>query len=112
MIAFYFFLLFLLIIDLKPRITLNKQNRDYISKQSCTTIKGIFVTLVFFRHFRGYITPSENWQDHLFVLLDSRSSQLIVTMFFFYSGFGIIQNIKKIVIILEIFLKKDFYLHI
>ena len=94
MVIAYVALFILLLIDVRPKFLGANYNPEYLSYDTSLVIKGLFVVLVFFRHFRGYITLSDSVFDHLFVLLDSRSSQLIVTMFLFYSGFGIYERVK------------------
>ena len=95
MIFAYIILFALFFIDCKPQFIKNGINERFLEKEQTLPIKGVFVLLVFFRHFRGYVDMDYGVLNHLFVLLDSRSSQLIVTMFFFYSGYGIFEQIKK-----------------
>lgn len=95
MIVAYVVLFVLFLIDCKPRFVKCGTNSLFLSKEQTTPIKGIFVILVFFRHFRGYVDMDHGLLNHLFVMLDSRSSQLIVTMFFFYSGYGIFEQLKR-----------------
>lgn len=93
---FAFVLLFLLIlIDCRPKLYLNSFDEEYITPPPSNTlpIKGIFVILVFFSHFKTYI-PLTNKFDQPFVTVCNILGQLIVTMFLFYSGFGIMQSIK------------------
>ena len=95
MIFAYIFLFILFLLDCKPHYFRNGINKNYLSKNETLPIKGIFVILVFFRHFRSYVDMDHGLLNHLFVMLDSRSSQLIVTMFFFYSGYGILEQLNK-----------------
>ena len=68
---------------------------QYLSRDATLPIKGMFVVLVFFRHFHQYITLSNSLFDRMFEFVDNYSGQLIVTVFFFYSGFGIYESIKR-----------------
>lgn len=68
-------------------------NDDYISHTQTLPIKGLFVILVFFRHSNDYIATTSNL-DILFRVIDYNLDQLIVTLFLFYSGFGIYNSIK------------------
>lgn len=95
MIFAYIFLFVLFCLDCRPKFIRQGTNQNCLSKNETLPIKGLFVILVFFRHFRGYVDMDHGLLNHLFVLLDSRSSQLIVTMFFFYSGYGIFEQLKK-----------------
>lgn len=66
-------------------------NFDYITKESTLTIKGFFVVLVLLSHTRGAY-PHEI--DYLSNFVLKNIGQLMVTMFFFYSGFGIFESFK------------------
>lgn len=68
---------------------------QYLSKDRTLPIKGLSVILVFFRHFNQNVSLNNNVYDHLYWYVNSRSGQLIVTMFLFYSGYGIYESIKK-----------------
>lgn len=94
MIIAYVVLFILFLIDCKPRFVKCGINASFLAKDQTAPVKGLFVILVFFRHFRGYVDMDHGLLNHLFVMLDSRSSQLIVTMFFFYSGYGIFEQLK------------------
>ena len=95
MIFAYLLLFLLFIFDVRPKFNKNGINLSFLSKYETLPIKGLFVILVFFRHFRGYVDMDHGLLNHLFVMLDSRSSQLIVTLFLFYSGYGIFEQIKN-----------------
>ena len=91
---FFVAVLFLLIISGAEFSKQNEFNKDYISRAGTTAIKGIFVILIMFSHGKGYIdvggkfdVPYLKMQDHL--------NQMIVAMFMFYSGYGIMESIKK-----------------
>ena len=67
-------------------------HRDYCSVEKSTALKGVFVMLVFFQHFRTYITPEET--DFVAVGVSEFLGQLIVVPFLFYSGFGVMESIR------------------
>lgn len=67
-------------------------HRDYCSVEKSTALKGVFVMLVFFQHFRTYITPEET--DFMAVGVSEFLGQLIVVPFLFYSGFGVMESIR------------------
>lgn len=58
-------------------------------------VNGVFVMLVFLRHFKEYIVCG--YYDRIFWIVDGLLDQLIVTTFLFYSGYGIFlsQKTKK-----------------
>ncbi|MBR6476984.1 MAG: hypothetical protein IKS85_00920, partial [Lachnospiraceae bacterium] len=68
---------------------------QYLIKDAALPVKGLFVILVFFRHFISYVTLSDSIFDKVFYRMDRLTGQLIVTMFLFYSGYGIYESIKK-----------------
>lgn len=93
MICFYVGAFILCLIGIKSY--LKDFNNEYISRSSTFSIKGIFVILVFCRHFNQYVSWGDNILDKLFLTVDGFLGQLIVVMFLFYSGFGIIKQIQN-----------------
>ena len=73
-------------------------NQDYISKEQCNAIKGIFILIVFVRHIwpylRNYGYEFTSPSDSIFMWIDRWMGQLIVVAFLFYSGFGVMESIK------------------
>ena len=65
---------------------------SYMSKEQTESINVFFVLLVFFRHFAQYISYGK--YDFVFQRIDMMLGQYIVTMFLFYSGYGILYSIK------------------
>jgi hypothetical protein len=55
------------------------------------SIKGIFVWLIIFCHKSGY----GNHNNYLFKTIIGHLGQKVVSMFFFYSGFGILESFKR-----------------
>lgn len=72
----------------------NEFNKDYISKDSIQPIKGIFIILVLLSHSRNYTTFGGVY-DKPYLALQNHLGQMIVAMFLFYSGYGIMEQIKK-----------------
>lgn len=78
-------LVLILMIGFRSRIV--TFNTHYLSRDTTAAVKGVFIIIVLLSHQRGYISLGGvlneiyNW---FFVHL----GQLMVTMFFFYSGFG------------------------
>ncbi len=72
----------------------NRYFDDYMSIEKTTSINGIFVIMVFLRHFSSYV-QYVNFIDYPFVIINNGLSQLIVTTFLFYSGYGIMESIKR-----------------
>ena len=72
-------------------------NENYLDKKYTNTIKGIFIFFVFIRHFLQYKLNMPNWNniDTIGRQINNKMVQLIVTMFLFYSGYGVMESIKK-----------------
>lgn len=69
-------------------------NDGYISKENSTAVKGIFVFLVFMSHFTQYYEMTTAF-DEPYKEIKNYLGQLVVTMFLFYSGYGIFESVKK-----------------
>ncbi len=68
--------------------------KEYISKSTTANIKGIFVILIFFSHYTQYVTLGGPYDD-AYLALRTHLNQMVVVMFLFYSGFGIMRSIQK-----------------
>lgn len=78
---------------LKVNLT-EKITDEYLSFDNTQSIKGIFILLVFFSHFNSYVTFNNSWNT-MYVGIVSIFGQMMVTLFLFYSGYGIMESIKK-----------------
>ena len=60
---------------------------DYLSVPKTTSIKGLFAVLILLSHVRGYgvFTSGTDLGSTVLTIL----GQMIVVMYFFYSGYGI-----------------------
>lgn len=67
---------------------------DYMSISKTTAIKGLFVILVLLSHFSQYVELN-NVYDKPYVLMQRYLSQMIVVMFLFYSGYGMMEAIRR-----------------
>lgn len=92
----FFFILILLFIIFNEIKFASKDTffADYLSKEKTNAIKGIFVILIIFNHSSQYIQLDGNW-DMPYVVLKEHLNQMVVAMFLFYSGYGIVCSIKK-----------------
>ena len=67
---------------------------DYMSPEKTTAIKGIFIIIVFFSHFNSY--ADFTWSGDLFYeRIVKAIGQWMVTLFMFYSGYGVAAQIDK-----------------
>ena len=64
---------------------------DYMAIDDTNCIKGVFVWIIIFSHKRSY----ENKNNYLHHKITKSLGQKMVSMFFFYSSFGICESIKK-----------------
>lgn len=69
-------------------------NTEYISIKQSNVIKGIFVLLVVLKHGSSYLNLN-GILDGPYKSFDSHLGQMVVSMFLFYSGFGMIKSIMK-----------------
>lgn len=97
--ALFYVLRFLLVIS---RLTYSQQGfyADYLSFDTTNAIKGIFIALVFIKHATPYILNSgyvfdDSILSRAFLFIDAQVGQWIVAMFLFYSGYGIMESIRK-----------------
>ena len=95
MIILYLMAFLLLVLPIPVISAKGEFNESYLSQTNILPIKGFFTLLVFFRHAKGYFDFDDGLLDSSFLLADRAMAQLIVAMFFFYSGYGIYENIKE-----------------
>lgn len=89
------YLLFIVILSLIGiKIFIKDFNKNYMSKESTSCIKGIFILIVFYSHLVTY-TVIQKSKDFMMLNLRNFLGQLMVTMFLFYSGYGIYESIKR-----------------
>lgn len=70
-------------------------HKDYISRNQTDSLKGIFAILILFSHIRGYIPPLIGGGSTLYTSILGFLNQLIVVIFLFYSGYGILESLKR-----------------
>lgn len=92
----FFLLVFLLIIFKSINICTNENhfNTNYLSIENTNVIKGIFVILVIFSHSSQYINLNSVY-DSAYTSFMKFMGQMIVSVFLFYSGYGIMESLKK-----------------
>ena len=65
----------------------------YIDRAATTRINGIFILIVFYAHARTYIPLNMRWDGWMYTVATSLG-QLMVALFLFYSGYGVMESIK------------------
>lgn len=81
---------------------------DYLVKEQTTAIKGIFAAIILLSHMKGYMHLSGKW-DAFYLMINSFIDQLMVAMFFFYSGYGVMEAWKRKPGYEKSFLKNRFF---
>ncbi|MDE6097912.1 MAG: acyltransferase [Muribaculaceae bacterium] len=72
-----------------------KGHSDYLGRSQTDSVKGIFAIIILFSHMRGYLPPpSGNYDVAYYGMLDCLG-QLMVVMFLFYSGYGIMEALRR-----------------
>ena len=77
-----------LLVILLASARLVRWNEDYIGIRTTSVINGLFIWLVFMSHFTQYLPEYAN------NIIGTVMGQLVVVMFLFYSGYGIMESIK------------------
>ena len=90
--------IFLFIITFSSVRHIQGWNEDYLSFNTTNQVKGFFIILVFISHVVQYVTrygaDLTGYSYNLFWFLHNSIDQWIVSMFLFYSGYGIMESIK------------------
>ena len=71
----------------------NQFQSEYLSKDSTNAVKGIFVILVFLSHVRTYVKIGGLYDDP-YLAMQGHLGQMVVAMFLFYSGYGMMEQTK------------------
>ena len=87
----FFILIALTLINIKIKGS-NQFFDDYMDLKYTQPIKGIFVWFIIIRHYLSYYKANNNY---LYRQIIKYFDQKIVSLFLFYSGFGIYESIKK-----------------
>lgn len=77
------------------KISLASFHDDYLELNTTTAIKGIFAVIIFYSHLRGYLSLPDSIGNRVFLLFLNFLGQAMVAMYLFYSGFGILESVKK-----------------
>ena len=94
-VMIFFLLALLLIIAGGLRFSkINQFNEDYLNKKNTTAVNGIFVVLIVFSHYSKYVDFGGVF-DAPYLAMRAHLDQMVVASFLFYSGFGMMESIKK-----------------
>lgn len=75
------------------KVFIKNSNTEYLSKENTSCIKGIFILIVLYSHMATYFDVQYS-KDFLMYNFRNFLGQLMVTLFLFYSGYGIFESIK------------------
>lgn len=89
-----YLLIIIFLIFFGSKVFIKEFNPKYLSKDTTSSIKGIFILIVFYSHLASY-TIIQKSKDFMMIKLKKALGQLMVTMFLFYSGYGVYESIKK-----------------
>lgn len=91
----FFVLILLLLIFNKAEISKPGEfNKEYISPDGTLAVKGIFVALILLSHGKSYLELGGPY-DAPYTALQNHLNQMVVAMFLFYSGYGMMESMKK-----------------
>lgn len=95
MIVYYLFITLLCLWSFGFR---KESDGDYLSKDQGNAVKGIFILMVLLFHAHGYVRDAgyayDHWSDPIFLEICAKFGQLIVVMFLFFSGYGVMSAIR------------------
>ena len=83
-------------------------HEDHMSVRATTAIKGVFAIIILLSHTKAYISLGTDVPDRLFGFTMRYLGQLMVTAYFFYSGFGILESVRHKKRYMQGFFKKRF----
>ena len=96
MATFLIFLSLLVSYGIRRR---NNAGNDFLSPKQTSAIKGIFICMVFLSHASGYVSEVgykyNGIGDSLFLFVIGALGQCMVVMFMLYSGYGVMESVKK-----------------
>lgn len=95
MIFWYLLIFFISLVGI--RICRDGYFQDYLGIEQCNAIKGIFILLVFLGHAIVDVKQcgftAQKWVDSAAFGLFKEMGQLVVAMFLFYSGYGVMKSL-------------------
>lgn len=94
----FWYLLILIVAFVKVRVCKKGFFPDYIGMEQSNAVKGLFILLVFMGHILALIKRCgfnfEQPMDYAAKFFYSEMGQLVVALFLFYSGFGVMKSLQ------------------
>ena len=96
---FVIYIVLFTICAIDSKVIKNDFKLDFLSIPQCNVVKGFFIILVFISHINQYILKAgysvSSFGDILYFKITGGIGQLMVVMFLFFSGYGIMESYKK-----------------
>lgn len=73
-----------------PKRDLVARMNKWLSKENTTSVNGLFLLIVFFSHIQSYVIL-----PHEINMVTKGLGQLMVAMFLFHSGYGVMESVRK-----------------
>ena len=70
-------------------------HEDYISLDATNAIKGVFAVIILYSHMRQYLFLSDTFVNNSYIEVLKYLGQMMVTMYLFYSGYGLMESLKQ-----------------
>ncbi len=93
MILYVVIIFFLLLAGGRPRF--RGLYDDYLGRESTDAVRGIFILLILASHFVEYLDPFTQPLDLAFGRIKTILGQSVVTLFLYYSGYGVALSADK-----------------
>ena len=68
---------------------------EYLSPDQCTAVRGVFAVIIFLSHARDYLELGNSAGNALFTLFFHIIGQSMVSIYFFYSGYGVLVSYQR-----------------
>ncbi len=91
----FFVLLALIIVSGLNAKGRNEFYTDYCSPKNTATVNAVFSVIIFINHACFYLDLSNSAMDSSYIIIRDFISQGVVVTYLFYSGYGIMESIKK-----------------
>lgn len=88
-------LIILLIIVTLYGVRISSFHNDYMGLDATNAIKGLFAVLILFSHMRQYLVLGDTYADNSYLGILNYIGQMMVTMYLFYSGYGLLESFKR-----------------
>lgn len=85
----------IILIVLCTSITDREEGADILDRNTSRAVEGIFILFVFLSHSCQYLSLEEKTINWMYILFRNYHGQLVVAPFLFFSGYGVMEQIKS-----------------